>query len=287
MICLIIIELSFSDIHIGIPTVYECKHILCWFPTLTNITWIFSYKKVLFCRFLYTKMMSNIFVGIPTVASVIYKRKTKVILKEHPHFLYVREWLLTSSIWAGHVLERRTNITKPFYRWGKLRLSVVKSMTQSHRAIKQGCQDLNFCLSLSKAQDFPTISYSQDLPLGEKLCFLPKAVLVLVLRSFISSLLIQASWLWWHLTLIAPVKAHIPVRWAVFPQSSGVFPIWTSSSIIPRFYFAAPNPNFQPTALIFCCSVSRESAKPPFQKGFKFWKRESKLPNFPFLIKKK
>lgn len=157
---------SFSDIHIGIHTVNECKH--CWFPTLTDITWIFSYKKVLFCRFLYTKMMSNIFVGTPTVASVIYKIKTKVIFKEHPHFLCVREWLLTSSIWAGHVLER-TNITKQFYRWGKLRLSVIKSMTQSHRATKQGCQDLNFYLSLSKAQDFPIISYSQDLPSGEKL----------------------------------------------------------------------------------------------------------------------
>lgn len=120
---------SFSDIHIGIHTVNECKH--CWFPTLTDITWIFSYKKVLFCRFLYTKMMSNIFVGTPTVASIIYKIKTKVILKEHPHFLCVREWLLTSSIWAGHVLKRiLQNHFTDEESWGSVWLSQWPKVTE-------------------------------------------------------------------------------------------------------------------------------------------------------------
>lgn len=99
-----------------------------------HIPWVFSYMKVLFCIFLYTKMISNILVGTPTIASVICKIKTtKMIWKEHPHFLYVRGWLLTSSIeqamfWRGELV-LQSHFTDEA-SWGSVWLSQWPKVTE-------------------------------------------------------------------------------------------------------------------------------------------------------------
>lgn len=115
--------------------------------------------------------------------------------------------------------------------------------------------------------------------------FLPKAILVLIFRSFISILLIRASWLWWGLTLIAPVKAHIPGWWLSLHKALVYSPSGLALQSFPGFTWLRPILIYSPLPSSSTPQYPENQLNPHFKRDLNF-EKENKLPNFLFLIKK-
>lgn len=140
------------------------------------------------------------------------------MLKEHPHFPYVGEYLLTSSPQDGHILERETNIN-PFYRQQNWRLSVVKSLNQIHRGVNWRSQDLNYHPPPSKACVFPSSSCYQVLPTrkttNSKISFL-KQSLSQYLDPVCSASVNPEALALMGLNTCVPHEVNVPGHWVVF-----------------------------------------------------------------------